>query len=255
LNKPRWNHSATIVPKKNLNEVYLFGGWDSGCQYNDMYVYDCTNNSMREIQTTGTIPTFRAGHTTTAFDQYIVLFGGSSCLSGPYTYYNDTYLFNTETNEWKLLNCTGQIPSQRSQHSTILLENYRLIVIGGTNDTVLFNDVYELDLLTLQWRKIITNGEGPESNQLSSESFRVNSVRGVISLLYSITWGNLIFMSGKTGTFLLSTQTWNWFKFPNAHLDLTSHISVNVSEKEVIVFGGVDSSGTFINKMYQFRME
>jgi len=135
--------------------VYIFGGWDSGAQYNSMVIYNFERNEVEKIKTVGDRPSPRSCHSATVVDNKIYIFGGSCCKRGPYEFYNDVYIFDTEDNSWTKAECTGDVPSPRSQHSSVLVGNY-IVVTGGydsINGIHVLNDVYTLNLKTMRWRK------------------------------------------------------------------------------------------------------
>jgi hypothetical protein len=47
---------------------------------------------------------WRAYHSCVAVGHKLFLFGGSTCIGGPYHYYNDTFVFDWDTREWTPLN-------------------------------------------------------------------------------------------------------------------------------------------------------
>ncbi|EFC48288.1 kelch motif family protein [Naegleria gruberi] len=70
---------------------------------------------------------------------------------------NDLWKFNCKTEKW--INLTdkqkGSIPSLRSNHSAVVIDN-QMLVFGGIGEELedLKQDMYILDLQTLHWRKV-----------------------------------------------------------------------------------------------------
>jgi Galactose oxidase, central domain len=60
-------------------------------------------------------------------------FGGSGNLG----YYNDTWSFDISTRKWTELQCTGSIPSPRSGHAAVLVDDVMYIFGGFTGKTYL----------------------------------------------------------------------------------------------------------------------
>jgi hypothetical protein len=54
-------------------------------------------------------------------------FGG---YAGSQTFFNDTWSFNILTRKWTEIQCTGSIPSPRSGHAAILIDDV-MYVFGG----------------------------------------------------------------------------------------------------------------------------
>mmetsp|Transcript_2214 Transcript_2214/g.3337 ORF Transcript_2214/g.3337 Transcript_2214/m.3337 type:complete len:262 (-) Transcript_2214:1006-1791(-) len=118
---------------------------------------------------TGKQPVARSGYGfIKAKDDCFVIFGGVSA-SG---YLNDVYALRMVPNPrsakyiglWNEVKTTGEGPEPRAYPGMVLLENRWIYVFGGVSNNVQFhNDVYELDLRTLKWRRIETSkgGGGP----------------------------------------------------------------------------------------------
>ncbi|KAL9647250.1 hypothetical protein ABK040_012602 [Willaertia magna] len=83
----------------------------------------------------------------------LILFGGWSEVN----VLNDLWKFNCKTEKW--INLTdkqkGQVPTPRSNHSAVIIDN-SLILFGGLGEEMedVKQDMYILNLQTLQWRKI-----------------------------------------------------------------------------------------------------
>ena len=69
---------------------------------------------------------------------------------------NQLHTFNPNTSVWMNVQSTGTIPSPRAAHSTAKL-NRSIFMYGGKFDT-LSNELFELDLESLGWTQIQTNG-------------------------------------------------------------------------------------------------
>jgi len=87
----------------------------------------------------------------------IYLFGGQ-IYNGPdgYLFNNDLHTFDIETKKWEEVETTGDIPSKRSQHSSILYKNF-LFIIGGHDSNYFYRDFYYLNLNNLEWKKFDLN--------------------------------------------------------------------------------------------------
>jgi hypothetical protein len=74
-------------------------------------------------------------------------------------FYNDLYLFNTETLEWMNIEIDTNV-SPRSNHSLIKV-NENLVLFGGKDNKKLFNDVHALNIETNTWMNVNITGEQP----------------------------------------------------------------------------------------------
>ncbi len=59
--------------------------------------------------------------------------------------YNDTWSFDISTRKWTELRCTGSIPSPRSSHAAVLVDDVMYVFGGYTGKTDL-GDLYALQL-------------------------------------------------------------------------------------------------------------
>jgi N-acetylneuraminic acid mutarotase len=69
-------------------------------------------------------------------------FGGRG---GTHNFFNDTWSFHISTRKWTELQCTGSIPSPRSGHATVLIDD-AMYVFGGRTDS---GETYVGDLTAL----------------------------------------------------------------------------------------------------------
>jgi hypothetical protein len=56
-------------------------------------------------------------------------FGGR----GDQQYFNNSWSFNISTRKWTELQCTGSIPSPRSGHAAVLIDDVMYVFGGGTD--------------------------------------------------------------------------------------------------------------------------
>jgi N-acetylneuraminic acid mutarotase len=106
-----------------------------------------------------TWPEARAGHSMiyASNTEEIILFGGMrDNINIASSYLNDTWKYNYPENRWTKLNpITG--PSGRSSPGMVYDPiNDRVILFGGITYNQSFNDTWELDIDTYEWRKIET---------------------------------------------------------------------------------------------------
>ena len=60
--------------------------------------------------------------------------------------YNDTWSFNISTRKWTELQCTGSIPSPRSNHAAVLIDNVMYVFGGYAPDGTKLGDLTALNL-------------------------------------------------------------------------------------------------------------
>jgi N-acetylneuraminic acid mutarotase len=106
------------------------------------------------VPSTGAIPQARGGHTATAVDHKIFVFGGSAYnnkttgakeMMGPLSLVQeDLHIYNIVTNTWTKVSGKGTPPSPRYAHSSTRVGK-KIIIFGGFNGTRYLDDLYILD--------------------------------------------------------------------------------------------------------------
>jgi len=110
-------------------------------------------------------PSHRSGHSLSIVSNYVILFGGiarictcdrqirTKACQEEYTFTNELWIF--QNNAWTLLRAHStnhSDPQPRSHHSATVLENGKILVIGGKyrslTENSIINDVWELDVLS-----------------------------------------------------------------------------------------------------------
>ena len=183
----RAGHCSANIPGTPL--MYVFGGSNNHVgdhvESKELDVYNCNTNSWRragicfekeeeDVKVVRPKPRIspamvgiergqmigELSYTSTTISETqephnaLILFGGWS----DDTVLNDLWKFNCKTEKW--INLTdkqkGQIPPPRSNHSAVVIDQ-NFIVFGGMGEETedVKQDMYILDLQTLQWRKIV----------------------------------------------------------------------------------------------------
>jgi len=242
VHKPRWGHTAAQI---NSFQMILVGGWDSKSQFSDMWRFDMHTEQIAQVVTSAEGPSCRAGHSVSFLQKrnQLLLFGGSCCVGGPYEFYCDGWLFDLSTYEWQPIKWQGEVPSSRAQHSAVLLNEDTLVVFGGYDGANVFADLYLLDLVSMRWSKVKTNGNGPcGESELESSNFRVYPARGNLLNVSSGDERTLLY-SGKDGVYSLNCDTWLWSK---SSLFSNSIHAACVTKQGVLMCGGTASRSVFL---------
>lgn len=74
--------------------------------------------------------------------------------------FNDLHTYNTDSHAWLRLNSTGDRPSKRGGHSAVVIGT-RIIIFGGSSQSLELNDIYEYDAVTDHWKNLLPEGERP----------------------------------------------------------------------------------------------
>ena len=160
-----WFTEHSMVYDSINGRTILFGGMANSFLNNDLYVFGLPSSSdFWAVPTaTGTPPAPRYGHTA-IYDysnQRMLVFGGQ----GASAVLQDVIALNLSGGNyaWSALTPGGTGPGPHEGHSAVYADqvasNRRMIVFGGSNGSVLKNDVWALTLNgTPTWQLLQTNG-------------------------------------------------------------------------------------------------
>ena len=117
--------------------VLAFGGADrTPLSMNDLWKFELASNTWTQVEEKGDCPTPRSEHAVcTLGEKYMFLFGGIDFNEE--AVFNDLYVLNTETMEWKYAGESGVEVMARSSHSLSIVQGangrHCLVVFGGAN--------------------------------------------------------------------------------------------------------------------------
>lgn len=161
----RSNHRVAVLGTK----MYLFGGIRGGADgnlddLNDLYVLETTTLTWRKIEGSGPPPAPRSGHLMAGVGNKLYVFGGGSGTGSSHRWdvkHTDIFVFDTETEVWS----QPAFPSSVKKNGVCIYSAYFSIgpfifVFGGeqlnnlTSRKELSKDLYVLDTVLLEWRKL-----------------------------------------------------------------------------------------------------
>jgi len=259
--KPSARACATMVcvQRGGKHELVVYGGeraeGDACFVSNDAYVYDCDRNKWSKV-TCANAPHPRSGHQALAHRTHVYVFGGefTSPNQERFLHYRDAWRFDTENNVWEQMP-TKNGPSARSGHR-MAVHGKRAIMFGGFYDTgnaevKYFNDVWEFNLETHEWKCRCVGGEGAIGP--SPRSACHVAVIDDEFILYGGYCKNVevgekaedINERGMTfdDTWKLDLKTWRWERLkklglaPSARAGAVS--ALHALKKRMVLFGGV----------------
>jgi len=145
-------HSAVVYS----NTMIVFGGKDTNSKYNnDIYVFNFDTNQWTCIETKGKKPPVRCWHSASVLNSYMIVFGGFY-WDGHEHYYDDMFLLDLNTFEWKEIQPEGvDRPHARNRHSAVIISsspNPQLFVFGGnyyndqTRKGAFYSDSFVLEI-------------------------------------------------------------------------------------------------------------
>ena len=153
--------------------IYTFGGR----RYDDVATNELWTLSRKETggftwsfikyQSDKESPSPRSGHTGWQYAGKLWIFGGhgpspQSYLNGNGDVVGVTVITNNQllsydpnTNKWTNPQCSGQVPSPRSGHSSTIIRE-KLFLLGGYDGILSFDDFFQLNMHSLTWTRIQT---------------------------------------------------------------------------------------------------
>ncbi|XP_050225145.1 uncharacterized protein LOC126674699 isoform X2 [Mercurialis annua] len=128
------------------NKIIVIGGEDGHDYYlSDVHILDAETLVWKELDTTGTKLSPRAGHSTVAFGKNLFVFGG---FTDAQNLYDDIYILDVDTGVWTKIMTTGIGPSARFSAAGDCLDPHVggvLVFIGGCNNSLeALDDMYYL---------------------------------------------------------------------------------------------------------------
>lgn len=233
-----WNPFNTIGDEKVVGVdwtcvVYNKMFYCIGSDLYKMCVLNTQNREWRSLGLSGAIIGKLERYSLTRNESgTIFLFGGSGFMR----IYNDIYSLDEIDGNflWHKLECTGNIPSPRSGHSTVSLGEI-LLVVGGRCQDDYFNDLYAFNPnLGLRWLCLYSIGEIP-GNQVGHIGYYSESMDSII-----IHGGDSRgVVTNELFLYNYKKKEWSSHKNSEGSPSLAYHTCVFDSTKnELVIYGG-----------------
>ncbi|OMJ65891.1 hypothetical protein SteCoe_37468 [Stentor coeruleus] len=125
------------------NRIILFGGYDKGVFYNDMWSFQSKTNLWSSIEVKGTLPSRRRCHASGSQGDALVVWGGE----GKTGIRNDMFIFNVLRNFWKQILPNNNGPRPITGACGVL--NFpKFYIFGGKTYTGVSNEAWEYNFYT-----------------------------------------------------------------------------------------------------------
>ncbi|CAK9234020.1 unnamed protein product [Sphagnum troendelagicum] len=204
--------------------------------------FDTNTMTWTILDVHGKTPIARGGQSVTLVGSTLVMFGGEDSKR---RLMNDLNILDLETLTWKAVDTSGTRPSPRSDHVAAAHGDRYLFLFGGGSHSSCYNDLYVLDLDSMEWSQAQTGGTVPSPRAGHAGATIGNS-------LYIIGGGDN--KSGISDTLVLNMDTlvWSVVATVKGRAAVASEgLSVVVVEDSLLAFGGYN--GHFNNQVYVFR--
>ncbi|CAJ1419687.1 unnamed protein product [Effrenium voratum] len=163
--KPLYGHTATYCPTAGGGAMIVFGGYNRGEFFADLWRLDFQEQRWQLLKPAGAAPPARRGHSATfcASTDSILVFGGLVDGRGR----NDVWRFMIKEGpdgRWQPATAGGG-PAARRGHSAVRERAGAVLIFGGRDGVggrKLFNDLWKLNAEATSWTPLSPTGEAPE---------------------------------------------------------------------------------------------
>ncbi|KAJ0967241.1 hypothetical protein J5N97_024158 [Dioscorea zingiberensis] len=204
---------------------------------------DPETGNCQVVKTDGKVPTARGGQSATLVGSRVIMFGGEDRRR---RLLNDLYILDLETMTWDLAEAKKTSPPPRFDHTAAVHGEQYLLIFGGSSHSTCFNDLYILDLQTMDWAQTDIRGAG------------VNPRGGHAAITIDENWyivGGGDNSSGAPETLVLNMSKLVWSvvtsvgqRDPLASEGLSLCSAAIDGEKLLIAFGGYN--GRYNNEVF-----
>jgi N-acetylneuraminic acid mutarotase len=199
------------------------------------------------LKTRGEGPTPRERATATVIGRNIYIFGGYN--RGLEAYYNDLFIFESESLSWRKVDPRGQLPEARCGHTAATIDD-KIWIFGGRvkvkKGSSLFsgsgvaytNDLYCYDPVMNEWRRYEARGIGPSGRAM-------HSATAVGRKIYFFGGANSSGSRRDTSAFCdlyeldIDTMTWSECEVKGTPpTPCYGHSAVFIGNNKILFFGG-----------------
>ncbi|CAK9214515.1 unnamed protein product [Sphagnum troendelagicum] len=191
----------------------------------------------------GKSPIARGGQSVTLVGSTLVMFGGED--SKRHHLMDDLNILDLESLTWEAIETSGTRPSPRADHVAAVHRDRYLFLFGGGSRSNCYNDLYVLDLESMEWSQAQTQGTVPSPHAGHAGATIGNS-------FYIIGGGDN--KSGISDTLVLNMDTlvWSLVASVKGQTAISSEgLSVLAVEDSLVAFGGYN--GHFNNQVHVFQ--
>ncbi len=239
---------STMAYDAESDRVILFGGRSGPIGFQgDTWAYDLDTNAWTNMNL-ATSPAGRAGHAI-AYDAQsdrVILFGGFSGTRDNPIHYDDTWVYDFNSNAWTDMSATPSPPTRHAHRMVYDAQSDRVILFGGIKDAfdfnnpIFYNETWAYDFDTNAWTQL-----SPSSKPLGGACF---------VLAYDAESSRIILFGGERGP-VQYEDTWAYDFNTNAWTDMNPaqrpavqdypEMAYDAGSDRVILFGGAGGAETW----------
>jgi N-acetylneuraminic acid mutarotase len=195
--------------------MYIFGGWNAGSRYNDLWRYDPPTDAWQQLTSGATV---RSNPIAVPIDGKMYIFGGR----GVSDYLNDLWCYDPSTDDWQQLTSGA---TARTYHTAVAIDG-KMYIFGGQGNSGSLNDLWCYDPSTDAWQQLA-----------SGATARYDHTAIAID-------GKIYIFGGRQGTFTDLNDIWRYDPSTDAWQQLTSGATVRSKhtataiDGKMYIFGG-----------------
>jgi N-acetylneuraminic acid mutarotase len=241
--KPGKRSSGAMAPIGD-GKVLLFGGMKSGTPYGDTWLYDLATNTWTDMSPA------TAPHARWEFPMVpigtgkVLLFGGY--FEMPYTYYNDTWVYDLSSNTWTDMS-PSSAPSVRRSQALAAVGNGKALLFGGDGGPGIghLGDTWLYDLGTNAW-----TSKSPSSSPSARSNVTMADLGHGRALLFGGEGSGS--MLNDTWVYAAASDTWTQLSPASAPIARSKHSLTWLGGGKVLLFGGFDWAPGWMNDTWLF---
>ena len=122
------------------DQLIVFGGLikmtrafgpDKFSLFNEVHAYHLKAKTWTLMASNGASGPQSAGHSASIVNDLMIVFGGLRENHVSLTTSDELWIYNLKNKVWKLIQCQGQVPRFRFDHSQILIDPQNILILGG----------------------------------------------------------------------------------------------------------------------------
>ncbi|XP_060613402.2 rab9 effector protein with kelch motifs [Anolis sagrei] len=163
---PKWSgllpryEQAAFIPESQPTKLWVFGGASEGGNRNCLQVLDLQTGTWEKPEVSGTPPSIRTFHTSTAaIGDRLYVFGGGDKGADP-VQDQQLHIFDSATLTWLQPEVSGQAPTPRHGHAMVAVGS-RLFIHGGLASDTFYGDLFSIDITEMKWESLPSTGSIP----------------------------------------------------------------------------------------------
>ena len=264
--------AASFVPASHPGDIFVFGGGYEEGTYNDLWRLNTTESRWEELEQRGPTPSERTLYSAAHHGDALWVWGGGRGQTDPV---RDTHVYKFDANSlaWEITPSKGELIQPRQGHAMVYSEG-SLLVHGGMQEETLLDDLFQFNLATFEWREIRSLGSKPEARAAHSAVVVPSSFGAQMSGM--IIFGGLTIAGALNDFWCLNLKSFVWARVeylgkpPAPRLDHSMCLCVSPPDQKVpscedkplslkkqisiVVFGGMDTTGTVLKDVFCLKL-